>query len=72
MSKKNIHPRACPVCGVIVDWTRTPARKTLPNGETVTVQLHSLECPEHGPFDNITDRLNAKLSRVMREVVKDE
>ena len=66
---KSKHPRACPVCGVIVDWTRHPRVKTtMPNGEIVGAIPLSLECSEHGPFDNITDRLNSKLARVMKEI----
>ena len=62
------HPRACPECGKIIEWTKTPKRKTLPNSETVTVQQYSLECPEHGPFDNISSRVNTEMTRVIAEL----
>ena len=71
MSKKSKHVRACPVCGVVVEWTRHPRVKTtMPNGEVIDAIPLSLECPEHGPFDNIAGRLNSALTRVMKEIEK--
>ena len=66
------HNRECPKCGLIVEWTKTPARKEMPNGEMVTVQLCSLECPEHGEFEpRAHEQLNRNLSRVMMEARKE-
>lgn len=61
------HVRACPECGKIVEWTRgKPKSTTLPNGEIVDVIPLSLECPEHGPFDNISGKVNQAWKRVER------
>ena len=63
------HVRACPICGDIVEWTRHPREKTtMPNGEVIDAIPMSLECPKHGPFDNIANRLNHSISRVMGKV----
>jgi hypothetical protein len=67
MPKKSNHPRACPKCGLVVEWTRHPRQeKLMPNGELVSYTPLSLECPEHGPFDNMTDRLNEAWARVSK------
>jgi len=61
------HVRACPECGVIVEWTKgEPELKTLPNGKEVYVTPLSLSCPEHGPFDNVKAKMNDAWRRVER------
>jgi len=65
MTKRPKHVRACPKCGLIVPWTRTePAYK---DGERIGWKV-KLTCPEHGDFDNISDRMNKAWSRVGKEL----
>ena len=62
------HTRACPVCGVIVEWTRGEPRTVTTVAGTVihgVVRL-SLSCLEHGPFDNISGKLNTAFERLER------
>ena len=61
------HARACPVCGLVVEWTRgekVPA--TMPDGSIAMVTPMSLSCPEHGPFDNMKAKMNEAWKRVER------
>lgn len=70
---KKTHNRECPKCGLIVEWTRgQKVKKVMPNGETVTAYTVLLICPEHGEFEPRShERLNADLSRVMKEIEKE-
>jgi hypothetical protein len=63
------HNRACPECGLIVEWTKgEQVKHQMPSGE-ITAYLMLLICPEHGEFEpRAHARLNAELSRVSKEL----
>ncbi len=61
------HVRACPECGVIVEWSKGELEPhTLPSGKVIHSRRCWLECPEHGPFDNIKAKMNEAWKRVER------
>ena len=65
------HVRACPKCGVIVEWSKgEPEPTTMLNGKVIMSRPCWLECPEHGKFDNISKKMNEGWERVERGMKK--